>query len=190
MSLPLAIIAMVLILAGFALYVMLAARLYKRLRTAVQQRGYKSPVVLTGASVAAFTLPFVCILLLVQIVGRDDNALWWIFLLFLAAPLALTLAVRFLPARNSRTVGRRVVRFPYRRVGYVLLGGAVLIWIVAGVTNKAGLFQLGVQFALGGLGCLAIARRTGAPDASAVLAVDPLKVIGSAQAPSSPVVLP
>jgi hypothetical protein len=39
MSLPLAIIAMVLILAGFALYVMLAARLYKRLRTAVQQRG-------------------------------------------------------------------------------------------------------------------------------------------------------
>ena len=49
MPLPLAVIAMVLILAGFALYVMLAFRLYKQLRTAVQQRGYKSPVVLTGA---------------------------------------------------------------------------------------------------------------------------------------------
>ena len=59
MPLPLAVIAMVLILAGFALYVMLAFRLFKRLRTALQQRGYKGPVVLTGAGVAAFTLPFV-----------------------------------------------------------------------------------------------------------------------------------
>ena len=59
MPLPLAVIAMVLILAGFALYVMLAFRLFKRLRTALQQRGYKGPVVLTGAAVAAFTLPFV-----------------------------------------------------------------------------------------------------------------------------------
>ena len=47
MPLPLAVIAMVLILAGFALYVMLAFRLFKRLRTALQQRGYKGPVVLT-----------------------------------------------------------------------------------------------------------------------------------------------
>jgi hypothetical protein len=77
------------------------------------------------------------------------------------------------PGKRTVTQAWRVVRFPYRRVGYVLLGGAVLIWIAAGVTNKAGLFQLGVQCALGGLGCLAIARRTDAPDASAVLAVDP-----------------
>lgn len=56
------------------MYMMLAFRLYKRLRTTVQQRGYKSPVVLTGAGVAAFTLPFVFTLLMVQIVGRDDDA--------------------------------------------------------------------------------------------------------------------
>ena len=90
-SLPLAIIAMMAILAGFALYMMLAVRLYKRLRTAVQQRGYKSPVLLTGVGVAAFALPFVCTLLLAQLVGKDDNALWWLLLLFLAAPLGLTL---------------------------------------------------------------------------------------------------
>ena len=173
MPLPLAVIAMVLILAGFALYVMLTFRLYKRLRTTVQQRGYKSPVVLTGAGVAAFTLPFVFTLLMVQIVGKDDDALWWLLLLFLAAPLGLTLAVRFLPARNPRTAGRRVVWFPYRPVGYFLLGGAAVLWTAAGVTNKAGLFQVGVQFALGGLACLVIARRAAAPDASAVLAVDP-----------------
>src|SRR5215475_8517172 len=124
MSLPLAVIAMVFMLAVFALYVMLAFRLFKRLRTAVQQRGYKSPVVLTGTAVAAFTLPFVCTLLLIQITRRDDDALWWILLLFLAVPLILTIAVRFLPARNPRTAGRRAVRFPHRPVGYVLLGGA------------------------------------------------------------------
>ena len=117
MSLPLAIIGMVLILGGFALYVMLAFRLFKRLRTAVQQRGYKSPVVLTGTAVAAFTLPFVCTLLIIQIAGRNDDALWWILILFLAVPLILTMAVRFLPARNPRTAGQRAVRFPYRPVG-------------------------------------------------------------------------
>ena len=173
MSLPLAVIAMVAILAGFVLYAMLAVRLYKRLRAAVQQRGYKSPVLLTGAGVAAFTLPFACTLLLTRFVGRNDDALWWLLLLFLAAPLGLTVAVRFLPARNPRTAGRRVVRFPYRRFGYVLLGAAALMWTAAGITNKAGFFQVGVQFALGGLGCLVIARRTAAPDASAVLATDP-----------------
>ena len=173
MSLPLAIIAMVLILAGFALYAMLAFRLYKRLRTALRQRGYKSPALLTGAAVAAFTLPFVCTLLMQRILGRDDDALWWLLLSFLAAPLVLTLAVRLLPARNPRTAGRRMVRFPYRPVGYFLLGGAAVLWTAALVTNKAGLFQVGVQFLLGGLGCLIIARRANAPDASAVLAVDP-----------------
>jgi len=172
MSLPLAVIAMVFMLAGFALYVMLAFRLFKRLRTAVQQRGYKSPVVLTGTAVAAFTLPFVCTLLLIQITRRDDDALWWILLLFLAVPLILTIAVRFLPARNPRTAGRRAVRFPYRPVGYVLLGGAAVLWTTAAVTNKPGVFQLGVQFMLGGLGCLVIARRAAVPDASAVLAMD------------------
>src|SRR5262245_7107794 len=172
MPLPLAIIGMVLILAGFALYVMLAFRLFKRLRTAVQQRGYKSPVVLTGTAVAAFTLPFVCTLLIIQIAGRNDDALWWILILFLAVPLILTMAVRFLPARNPRTAGQRAVRFPYRPVGYVLLGGAAVLWTAAGVTNKPGFFQVGVQLFLGGLGCLVIARRAAAPDASAVLAVD------------------
>lgn len=107
MSLPLAIIAMVLILAGFALYAMLAFRLYKRLRTALRQRGYKSPALLTGAAVAAFTLPFVCTLLMQRILGRDDDVLWWLLLLFLAAPLVLTVAVRLLPARAW---GRRRVR--------------------------------------------------------------------------------
>ena len=168
MSLPLAVIAMVLMLAGFALYVMLAFRLFKRLRTAVQQRGYKSPVVLTGTAVVAFTLPFVCALLLIKITGRNDDALWWILLLFLAVPLVLTVAVRFLPARNPRTAGQRTVHFPYRSVGYVLLGGAAVLWTTAAVTNKPGVFQLGVQFMLGGLGCLVIARRAAVPDASAV----------------------
>jgi hypothetical protein len=173
MPLPLAVIAMVLLVAGFALYVMLAFGLYKRLRTTVQQRGYKSPVVLTGAGVAAFTLPFVVTMLMMRIVGRDDDALWWLLVLFLAAPLGLTLAARFLPARNPRIAGRRVVRFRYQPVGYFLLAGAAGFWTAAAVTNKAGLFQVGVQFALGGLACLVIARRAVAPDASAVLAVDP-----------------
>lgn len=164
---------MMTILAGFALYMMLAVRLYKRLRTAVQQRGYKSPVLLTGVGVAAFALPFVCTLLLAQLVGKDDDALWWLLLLFLAAPLGLIFAVRFLPARNPRTAGRRVVRFPYRHFGYVLLGGSAVLWVAAGITNRSGFFQVGVQLALGGLGCLAIARRTAAPDAAAVLAADP-----------------
>jgi hypothetical protein len=164
---------MILMLAGFALYLMLASRLYKRLRATVQQRGYKSPVVLTGAAVAAFTLPFAVTLPMVQIVGRDDDALWWLLALFLAAPLGLTFAARLLPVRNPRTAGRRVLRFPYRPVGYFLLGGAAVLWTAAGVTNRAGLFQVGVQFALGGVACLVIARRAAAPDASAVLALDP-----------------
>jgi hypothetical protein len=130
-------------------------------------------VLLTGAGVAAFTLPFVCTLIMVRILGRDDDALWWLLLLFLAAPLGLTLAVRFLPVRNPRTAGRRVVRFPYRRAGYFLLGGAAVLWTAAGVTNKAGLFQVGGAFGAAGLGCLVIARRAAAPDAAAVLAVDP-----------------
>jgi hypothetical protein len=172
-SLPLAILGIVVILVGFVLYLVVAARLYKRLRRAVQQRGYKSPVVLNGAAVAAFTLPFVFTLVLVRIVGKNDDALWWILAFFLAVPLALTFATRLLPVRNPRTAGRRVVRFPYRPVGYVLLGAALAIWTAAGITNKPGLFQLGIQFALGGLGCLGIARRFAAPDASLVLAQDP-----------------
>ena len=173
MTLPLAIIAMALILAGFVLYVMLAFRLYKRLRTTLQQRGYKSPAVLTGAGVAAFILPFAGTLLIGRITENNDDALWLLLLLFLVAPVALTLAVRLFPSRNPRTAGRRLVRFPYRHFGYVLLGGAAVLWITAAITNKNGLFQAGVQFILGGLGCLVIARRAAAPDVSAVLAVDP-----------------
>src|SRR5262245_10531681 len=118
MPLPLAVIGMVLLLAGIVLYAILASRLHKWLRKALQRQGYKSPVALTGAGAAAITLPFACTLLMVRIVGNDDDAFLWLLLFFLAAPLGLTLAVRFLPAQDPRTAGRRVLRFPYRRVGY------------------------------------------------------------------------
>lgn len=173
MPLPLAVVGVLLILVGFGLYVMLVSRLYKRLRNAIQGRGYKSPALLTGAYAAAFTLPFACTLLMVRIVGSNNDALWWLLVLFIAAPLGLTFLAPLLPVRNRRTPGRRVVRFPYRHVGYVLLSGTAVLWTVAAVTNTAGFFQVGIQCALGGIGCLAIARRTAAPDASAVLAADP-----------------
>ena len=78
MPLPLAVVGVLLILVGFGLYVMLVSRLYKRLRNAIQGRGYKSPALLTGAYVAAFTLPFACTLLMVRIVGSNNDALWWL----------------------------------------------------------------------------------------------------------------
>src|SRR5207248_2474150 len=144
MPLPLAVMAMVLILAGFVLYGMLSVRLYKRLWTALQRQGYRSPAVLNGAGAAAFALPFVCMLLLMQLLENDDHALLWFLLLFLAAPLALTLAVRFLPSRNPRVAGRRVLRFPYRHVGYVLLAAAAAQLAAAEQTSKSVLARLGV----------------------------------------------
>jgi hypothetical protein len=173
MSLPLAVIALVLLLVGMALYAKLVSRLFDPLRRTLQQRGYKSPAVLTGWAAAAFALPFLFALTYAQIVGSKENALWWLILAFLAVPLALASAVRFLPARNPRTAGRRVVWFPYRPAGHALLAGTVLLWIGGQATGKNGFFQVGVAFAIAGIRCLAIARRAVAPDASAVLAADP-----------------
>jgi hypothetical protein len=164
---------MVLLLAGFVLYVMLAVLLYKRMHAALQEQGYRSPAVLNGAAVAAFVLPFACTLLLVKSGSSDEEALWWFLALALAAPLALSLAVQVLPSRNPRVAGRRVLLFPYRQVGWMLLAGAGLSWAAAGLTSKPGLVQLGLLSAAGGLGCLEIARRAAAPDAAAVRSSDP-----------------
>ena len=166
---PLAIVAMVFLLAGMYYYARLVYRLFIRMRTTLQQRGYKSPAVQAGLGAIAFTLPF--IITVATLDYGDENALWLILALFIALPLALLLVVRRLPARSPRTAGRRVLRFPYRAAGYVLFAAAAGA-LAVGANTRANLAQLAFVLAGAGLGCLAIARRAAQPDAASVMARD------------------
>jgi hypothetical protein len=170
---PLAVIVMALMLVGFALYFKLACRSFDRLRNALLKRGYNSPAVLRGSAAAAFIFPFLILLAYMRFSGNNDAAFLWWLVLTPAAPQAFSFAAGFLPARNPRTAGRRVIRFPYRPAGFVLLGCAVLAWTVPASLAMKVVWQIPVGLVATAFGCLAIARRAAAPDATALLAADP-----------------
>jgi hypothetical protein len=170
MPLPLAVLAVVLLLAGTVGYLVLASRAFGLLRRSLERRGYKSPVVRTLAGAAAFLSVFALALLASPVVGREQ-VLWVALAGFVLVPGASALAVRLLPARNPRTAGRRVVRFPYAGAGVALLALAALA-LGAAVVGTPLPPQAAVVLGLAGLASLGIARRTSAPAASEVLAAD------------------
>jgi hypothetical protein len=171
MPLPLAVIMMVLLLAGMVLYIVLVYRSFGRLRRVLIQRGYKSPAVLTLAGGFAFVLPLAATILLASTTG-NDNALWVLLASMLVVPAATSLAAPLLPARNPRTSGRRVSRFPYARAGYAMLAASAPLVVVGALAGAELPFRMIPVLITSGVACLAIARRLASPDASTVLAAD------------------
>ena len=168
---PLAIVAMVLLLAGMYYYFRLVVHVFARVGTTLRERGYKSPALRSILAAIAFVLPFA--ITLATLGYGDENAFLVVAVLFVVMPLALLIAVRRLPARNRRIAGRRVVRFPYRLAAYGLFASAAGSWAIGAATGTNGFGQIGVVLFGAGFGCLAIARRAAQPDAATVLARDP-----------------
>ena len=163
---PLAIVAMVFLLAGIYYYRRLGG-----FGAALRERGYKSPALKVGLAAIAFGLPP---LITLAVLGYGhDQAIWLVAALYVALPLLLVYIARRLPATTVRTSGRRELRFPYRAVGYTLFPIGVGFWIAGAMSGTAGLFQIGTVSIAGALGCVAISRRAAQPDAGTVLAQDP-----------------
>jgi hypothetical protein len=171
MRLLLAAVVALLLLAGFGLFLYATRRLYRRMQRALDARGYRSPVVQTGSGALAFALTLGGFFAVAAVAGAEA-ALPAIFVAAMAAPLILTACVRLLPARQARTAGARVVRFPYRRASYALYAAAVLAVGGAAALELGNLLSVAAMLTVAGLTCREIARRTTLPDASVVLAAD------------------
>src|SRR5262245_24900327 len=172
MPLPLVVLAAVAFLAGIVGYVILVQRSFRRLRRVLVDRGYKSPAVLTLSGIAAFIGPLAVGGVLVNVAGYED-AVWPVLSLYLALPLAGAVAARLLPARELRTPGRRVARFPYALAGYGSFGGALSLVGAAVLIGDPRVVRFALPLLISGVTCLAIARRLSTADASAVLEADP-----------------
>jgi hypothetical protein len=98
---PLAIVAMVLLLAGIYYYFRFVARLFGRLKAALRERGYKSPALQVGLAALAFVLPFA--ITLATLGYGHEEGIWLILGLFIALPLIFTIGARWLPRRDPRT---------------------------------------------------------------------------------------
>ena len=172
MSWPLAIVAMVFLLAGIYYYVRLVVRLFSGFGATLRERGYKSPALKVGLAALAFGA------------AVPDHA-GGAGLRTRSGHLADCRALR----RVAAAAGLRRAAIAGEGAPGELGGGSCAFPIVPWATPcfrsgsasgwpasppiPAGLFQIGTVSIAGGLGCLAIARRAAQPDAAAVLAQDP-----------------